>query len=268
MADTYTTASKARLIEDNTRSGTWGPTINADTLELIDDCASGVEAINLGSSTSKSMAAISNGSDSETRAKYWVVTGTPASAVTMTVPASLVSQSKMIFNQCGQSITVGYSSGTTVTIPTGTRRWIWCDGSNVVDADSTTGTFTPTFVGSGTAGSPTYSVQVGRYQKYGELVHVQFHVAITAKTSMAGNVTVAGLPFPIRNTTNLFASIALGDYAGFTFTAGYTQLLLRGAVAGSSLLVIEANGASDGSFPVANLSATSKIIAAGSYFTD
>jgi hypothetical protein len=56
------------------------------------------------------------------------------------------------------------------------------------------GTWTPTIVGSVTAGTASYSTQVGSYTKIGQQVTVQFHLVYTGGTG-TGNLRVSGLPF-------------------------------------------------------------------------
>ena len=133
MADTYTSAAKARKIESGTRDGTWAAPLNDEALELIDDMASGTENINLGTSTSYAMAALSNGADSESRAANLKFTGTPASAVTVTVPASVSNKHYYIENSCGKTLTIKYASGTGVVFGNGDKCFVFCDGSEVYD---------------------------------------------------------------------------------------------------------------------------------------
>lgn len=133
MADTYTTASKALLPEDGSRSGAWAIPLNTLSLELIDDMASGTENINLGTSTTRSMAALGNGTDSESRASYLNFTGTPASAVTITVPASVANKRYLIYNNTGQRMTVKYAASTGVVLGNLDRCYVWCNGTEVYD---------------------------------------------------------------------------------------------------------------------------------------
>jgi hypothetical protein len=65
--------------------------------------------------------------------------------------------------------------------------------ANTLD-DYEEGTWTPTWLGSSTAGSTAYSVQIGRYTKVGRLVSLYFDVAISSATG-TGDVTIGGLPF-------------------------------------------------------------------------
>lgn len=60
------------------------------------------------------------------------------------------------------------------------------------------GTFTPTIVGSTTAGTGTYTTQVGRYTKIGRMVTVSVAVTWTAHTG-TGNLRIGGLPFASAN---------------------------------------------------------------------
>jgi hypothetical protein len=64
--------------------------------------------------------------------------------------------------------------------------------ANTLD-DYVESTFSPTIVGSTTAGSATYSTQVGRYTKIGRLVTFSLRVAYTGGTG-TGNLRVGGLP--------------------------------------------------------------------------
>ena len=75
-------------------------------------------------------------------------------------------------------------------------------GANVLD-DYEEGTWTPTIAGSTTAGSQTYSVQVGRYVKIGLWVNVGASIALTNKdVASAGDLRVNGLPFTCENVTS------------------------------------------------------------------
>lgn len=72
---------------------------------------------------------------------------------------------------------------------------------NTLD-DYEEGTFTPTVVSSG-GGTPTYAFQIGRYTKVGNRCHFDINVQLASTgTLAAGNVTVAGLPFTVKNVTN------------------------------------------------------------------
>ena len=65
--------------------------------------------------------------------------------------------------------------------------------ANALD-DYEEGTFTPAIVGSTTAGTGTYSVQVGNYTKIGNTVSVRVFLVWSAHTG-TGNMSISGLPF-------------------------------------------------------------------------
>lgn len=87
-------------------------------------------------------------------------------------------------------------------------------------SDYRTGTWTPTIYGLTTAGVNTYSIQVGEYQKVGNVVVLFFRVTLSAKDlAMAGTIQIGGLPFAIAHQTlNIHAS-KLGFYTGIALGA-------------------------------------------------
>jgi hypothetical protein len=68
-------------------------------------------------------------------------------------------------------------------------------------ADYEEGTFTPTIIGTTTAGTGTYTVQVGRYTKIGNRVAYNIYLSWSAHTG-TGNMQIAALPFTSANATN------------------------------------------------------------------
>jgi hypothetical protein len=100
------------------------------------------------------------------------------------------------------------------------------------------GTWTPTIVGSTTAGAFTYSVNQGTYTKVGDLVTVNSAIYVTATaTSPVGNVSIYGLPFSISTQ---FPSFTVGWSQFITFAdqlgayGGGTQITLRNMLSGDS----------------------------------
>ena len=90
--------------------------------------------------------------------------------------------------------------------------------------DYSYGTWTPQLAGDGTAGTPTYVTQHGKYVKIGKLVTLQFAVEISAKTGMVGNLVVANLPFTSSATaTNPGAGMTSFQH-GLTYSASYTSI--------------------------------------------
>lgn len=85
--------------------------------------------------------------------------------------------------------------------------------ANTLD-DYEEGTFTPTVVGTGTAGAGTYTTQQGRYTKIGRQVFFEISLAWTAHTGTT-NMNISGLPFTAAATHNTIVS---SGYSAITFT--------------------------------------------------
>ena len=70
------------------------------------------------------------------------------------------------------------------------------------------GTFTPTIIGTTTAGSGTYNAQLGRYTRIGRVVTFQLYVDWSAHTG-TGNMEIEGLPFTSNSTGDLYSAVAI-----------------------------------------------------------
>jgi hypothetical protein len=91
--------------------------------------------------------------------------------------------------------------------------------ANALD-DYEEGTFTPSIVGTSTAGTATYVAngRVGRYTKIGNRVFFDLYLSWTAHTG-TGNLEINGLPFTVQNTTNLNRNYT-AIFSGVALTAG------------------------------------------------
>lgn len=95
------------------------------------------------------------------------------------------------------------------------------------------GTFTPTIIGTTTAGAGTYSNQIGRYTKIGRIVTAQIFVNWSAHTG-TGDMRLSGLPFLSNPTAGVFSGAAIGWVNNITLNAGY---ILTGYVLENSVLI-------------------------------
>ena len=83
------------------------------------------------------------------------------------------------------------------------------------------GTFTPTIVGTTSAGTGTYTNQIGRYTKIGNRVSFTIYLNWTAHTG-TGNIRVSNLPFTSTSATGSFHAASI--YAdGIPFTGPWLQ---------------------------------------------
>jgi len=105
----------------------------------------------------------------------------------------------------------------------------------------TADTFTPTIKGSGTAGSNTYTTQVGRYNIVGDNVFVEIKVTLTGgiDATTAGEVRIAGLPEAVA--AGFDAPLAVGAYANGSLTADH--VMAAAVVAGTSEVRLLMQGA-------------------------
>lgn len=142
-------------------------------------------------------------------------------------------------------------------------RWEWLNPPS----GQVSGTFTPTLAGTGTAGTPTYSVQDGRYVKLTpHLVWFMAHVTITAfGGSPTGNVRLRTLPFASSNLANAAAVLSI-IAANVTLDSGYSQF--TASIINNATEVIIGEIGSNKAFsnvPVGNVGATADIYICGVY---
>lgn len=101
----------------------------------------------------------------------------------------------------------------------------------------TSGTFTPVLEGGATAGAQTYNARIGTYYLVGKICIATIYIELATKgAGMDGNATISGLPF---TTAAGIQSAAVSQYAGVTFTAGYTQLSARIEASNTRLLLFQ-----------------------------
>jgi hypothetical protein len=109
---------------------------------------------------------------------------------------------------------IGFATG-------GTIRGRWTTDGLCFNADTAAvnalddyeeGTWTPTIIGTTAAGTATYSAQVARYTKIGNVVTATFNVNWSGHTG-TGNMKVSGFPFNFANVSDLYfvASVAVGN---------------------------------------------------------
>ena len=81
--------------------------------------------------------------------------------------------------------------------------------------------WTPTLVGSTTAGTYTYSTRAGLYLRIDDLVFVQCSIAISGITvAGTGNARITGLPY----TSTADNTTVMATSANVNLTAGYSRL--------------------------------------------
>ena len=151
MASTYSPSLRIELMATGDQSGTWGDTTNTNLGTLLEQSITGV--------LSKAMADANqtltnlNGASDEARNMVVEATGALTAGRDMIVPTA---EKLYLFKNSttgGFAVTIKTSAGTGVAVPMNGSRWVYCDGTNVVDGQS--GPLTPTTNSSAALGSST-----------------------------------------------------------------------------------------------------------------
>lgn len=128
MSSSYTPSLTLTQIGNGEQSGTWGTTTNTNW-QLIEDAVAGVAQVSV-SGTSGATLSVANGSTDQARKAVIVVTGSTSGINAIVAP--LEPKVYIISNQTtgGFAITIGASSGATVSVPNGVTTLVYCDGTN------------------------------------------------------------------------------------------------------------------------------------------
>lgn len=167
------------------------------------------------------------------------VTNTYAAA-SLLAGTRTVTPASMDLIKLGESLYVSDADGTTpetvlvtaVSAATFTATFANNHSANFVikgqGARFTEGLWAPTVFGTTTAGANTYSAQQGTWKRDKRTGMVEITATLTMSVkdaAMAGNIEIAGLPFPAQNTTgNRNGGASFNYYSGLMFPAGFTQL--------------------------------------------
>lgn len=131
------------------------------------------------------------------------------------------------------------------------------------------GTWTPTFASAGGGAQGATTTAVGTYSSVGKLCFVQGNMTIAKGTLAAGAVSVTGLPFASRSTTNDYQYINLGEWGNINLGAGYTHLAMRIAAGGTGgSLIKSGSSVASAVVNVADFPDPMSILFSGIYETD
>jgi hypothetical protein len=154
-------------------------------------------------------------------------------------------------NNLGVGGTTPSTSGSGITFPATQSA---SSDANTLD-DYEEGSWTPVIEGFGSSGTGTYSSQVGRYTKIGNLVTISCYLAWSAHTG-TGGIKVAGFPFTTSSVTNLYQSGTIGQCNNLALTslnypltyagagANYAQIVQQ-PVGGGSTTAVDVDGSAD-----------------------
>jgi len=134
MATQYSTLLKIALPTQGELSGSWGNVVNDNITKMVEEAIAGTATINTWSTNSATLST-ANGTTAESRNAILNLTDTSTSlsgAATVIVPT--LSKTFIVKNGTAQTVTVKTSSGTGVAITAGETCFVYCDGTNVVEA--------------------------------------------------------------------------------------------------------------------------------------
>lgn len=214
MANTY--SSNLRLIIQTTgeNAGTWGTYTNTNIATLLEQAITGVGAIAVSGSSNYTLT-VTDGASDESRNAILNVTGTLTAAINIICPT--VSKTYIIKNGTtgGYAVTLKTSGGTGISVPNGSTMFLYCDGTNVVEAVNyqTTGKFSSITDTGLTSGRVTYAGTGGLLQDSANL------------TFNGTTLTAAGLSGPFNGTVGATSP----STGAFTTLSASGQLTLTNA---------------------------------------
>lgn len=203
MASTFSPSLRIELIGNGDQSGTWGTTTNNNLGTLIEQGITGVQSIVM--ANANYTLSNFNGVSDEARNQVLVITGTNSAIRQIICP--LVNKTYIITNNTsgGYAITIGGSTGSTVSIPNGITAQVYCDGTNFFSAHTgSAGNFTVNgnlSVAGTTALSGALTGTTGVFSGAISAVSPAFTGTPTAPTAAAGTNTtqIATTAFVTQN---------------------------------------------------------------------
>jgi hypothetical protein len=128
--------------------------------------------------------------------------------------------------------------------------------ANTLD-DYEEGTWTPTLVFSGGAGTLSYTTRVGTYTKIGRVVYLSMDLVVSKGTASGTLDTISGIPF---NTNGIFSGGAVID--GMSSLAGSPIWYFTS----STIYFYMTNTGNLGSINATNMGATSNVLRFAGYY--
>jgi hypothetical protein len=136
MSSTYSTSLQIQLMGNGDQSGTWGSTTNTNW-NLMESAVAG--AVTIVMENANYTLSVANGAADQARNMTVIATGTNSGIYQIIAP--LVPKIYNIVNNTtgGYAVTVGASTGATVSIPNGYTCFVYCDGTNFYACDTSSG---------------------------------------------------------------------------------------------------------------------------------
>jgi hypothetical protein len=134
MTTQYSPILKLALPVQGELSGTWGDVVNDNITSMVEQAIAGRAVIDTWTTNSHTLTT-ANGTTSESRCAMLELTDTGTALTGAgTVICPTASKIYIVKNDAGQNITVKTASGTGILVPDGRTTFLFCDGTNVVEA--------------------------------------------------------------------------------------------------------------------------------------
>jgi len=122
------------------------------------------------------------------------------------------------------------------------------------------GTWTPTIYGSTSAGTGTYSFQLGKYTRIGRVVYVTMNIVWTAHTG-TGNLLIGGLPFTTANDNSYNPAMTLTD----SLTLGALNTAVAAFSKNNTFMYMYQQPAGGGAFTSVAMDTAAQVLISGFY---
>jgi trimeric autotransporter adhesin len=141
MATQFTPILKLALPVQGSLNGSWGDTVNDNITKMVEEAVAGRVVINSWTTNAHTLTT-ANGTTAESRCAMleFTDTGTQLSGAGEVICPD-ASKIYICKNDTGQTVTIKTLSGTGVAIPDGTTMFVFCDGTNVLQAATNFGVF-------------------------------------------------------------------------------------------------------------------------------
>lgn len=136
--------------------------------------------------------------------------------------------------------------------------------SNYLMNEFKKGSFTPVVTGGTTAGSATYSTQVGRYTRIGDTVNFTLQLVWSSHTG-TGDIKVTGLPYTSEDSSGQHYAFSVATDGGLTYTDG-DSLLARLQANSNEITVETEDGAGNNGAVTLASNSSGRLNITGQYF--
>lgn len=235
MPSTYSTNLKLELMATGEKNNLWGGITNTNLGSLIEEAIVGAATVAM--ADANQAITITNGASSTGRCVYIKCTGALTAGRNLTVPT--VNKDYIVENATtgGFDVTVKTAAGTGIAVKPSTKRAVYADATNVVEAISGFGALTATTVNGLTVTTSTGTLTVA-----------------SGKTFTSSNtITLVGTDATSYNLDTIVAASPPGlvfPYAGSTEPTGFLlcngQSVLRATYAALFAVISTTYGSVDG----------------------